>query len=476
MPRPDASVIIVARDEEKNLAKCLPAVKDQDTGLDYEILVVDSGSTDDTAKVARSFGARVITMPRDSFQHGRTRQMASEQARGEFLVYLVADAVPADGNWLSFLVDAVASDDRVAGAYSRQVPRDGAGPAEAFRMAHRRSSGTKREVRETGAADLWALSPEERFSFCEFDDVSCCRRASLLESHPIPEVEWAEDLLWAKQVLLDGYRIVFEPRSVVKHSHQYDIVYSFRRGYLDQRAVRESFGVLYFDGVTALVKGLPRVISGQWGAVMRAPGGPAQKAKGAVAAAARAASEAAGNCLAVLEKRRRHVACDLRCVLGRGLGAKSRGSVLLTRFTLGSDTRKVLFMNPDAMAKTRVKIPHGASLTFAAGINPAARPLRAEPVLFAVTLDGEPVWHRWIGPGERGREPAWTEAEVDLASWGGQRIEIALVTHAPQTDHAWAGWAEPAVTVGRLSWADRAVNRLIDRLEETIGARPLRHV
>ena len=119
MSKPLASIIIVARDEEKNLHRCLAGVRAQEMDFEYEVVVVDAGSLDRTAEVARSFGARVIGIRAEEFQHGRTRQMASEAVQGEYLVYLVADAVPADRQWLQELIAAVAGDERVAGAYSR---------------------------------------------------------------------------------------------------------------------------------------------------------------------------------------------------------------------------------------------------------------------------------------------------------------------------------------------------------------------
>ncbi len=57
---PDVSIIIPARNEEANLGACLESLTAQ-TGVDFEIIVVDDGSTDRTREIAQSFaGVRVI--------------------------------------------------------------------------------------------------------------------------------------------------------------------------------------------------------------------------------------------------------------------------------------------------------------------------------------------------------------------------------------------------------------------------------
>lgn len=473
MARPLVSVIVVARDEEENIRQCLSAVRDQEVDFETEIVVVDSGSTDRTGEVARSFGARVIDIPRTSFQHGRTRQMASERASGEYLVYLVADAVPADRRWLSSLVEAAGSGPKVAGAYSRQAPRKGAGPIEAFRLAHRRSSKEEREVRRIEKdQDFWAWTPEQRFDFCEFDDVSCCRRHDLLEKFPIPPVEWAEDLLWAREVLLAGYEIVFEPRSMVFHSHPDTLAHAFRRGYLDQAVVKRNFGVLYFDSVGAVLKGYPLVYRQQARAVLRS-GLPAfTKARLLCWNLARLACEVAGNRLAAREEITGHTVCDLiRAMAPRGGGK----GVLRTRFTLGADTRPVLFMNPDQAAARTLRIPPGARIEFGAAINPQARPHRIDPVLFAAAIDGEPVWSESMGPGRAGEEPRWVEVSVDLGAWTGKKVRLVLATRAENTDYGWAGWGSPRVVTDNLSAYDRAVNLVLERTGKVVRKEPLRH-
>lgn len=478
MTDPLVSIIVVARDEEANIARCLEGIAAQKAGFAREVIVVDSGSRDNTAKVAEGFGARVIRIGRGDFQHGRTRQMASEAARGEYLVYIVADAEPAGENWLAALVGAVAGDGRVAGAYSRQLPRPGAGPVEAHRLQHRRSSGGDREVREViGAADFWSMSPKERFALCEFDDVSCCRRASLLAELPIPAVDWAEDLAWARDALLAGHRIVFEPESAVRHSHPDTVAHAFRRGYLDQLVVKRWFGVLYFDGVGPMLKGFPALYRGQAAAILEARLGPAETLRLLGWNVFRLGAEMLGNRAAALEPRGERIVADLRERLGKGArpGVTRSGTILRTRFTLGADSRPTLFMNPRAAAETTIRLPPGARLRLGAALNPECWDKRRSPVLFMATVDGAPVWTREIFPGDFGGEPEWVDADIDLSSWAQKRVRLGLVTWSGDTDHAWAGWGRPRVVTPGPGIFGRLYNAVLGRVAGAAGGKPLRH-
>src|SRR5450755_1818699 len=96
-----------------------------------EVLILDSSSTDGTADLARRDGCRVVTISREEFRHGGTRQHAVELARdSEVLIYLTQDSILADENALARLAAAF-EDTSVGAAYGRQLPRPGANPIEA---------------------------------------------------------------------------------------------------------------------------------------------------------------------------------------------------------------------------------------------------------------------------------------------------------------------------------------------------------
>lgn len=81
---PKLAVIILTCNEQQNIAACLETVQFAD-----EILVVDSGSSDDTIAIAEKCGARVINHPMESF--AGQRNFAAEQTDADWIFYLDAD-------------------------------------------------------------------------------------------------------------------------------------------------------------------------------------------------------------------------------------------------------------------------------------------------------------------------------------------------------------------------------------------------
>lgn len=82
------TLLVLTYNEADNIARCLDSVPFAD-----EKLVIDCGSTDATAELARAHGARVIHQPWLGF--GRQRRFATEQARNPWILFLDAD------EWLS---------------------------------------------------------------------------------------------------------------------------------------------------------------------------------------------------------------------------------------------------------------------------------------------------------------------------------------------------------------------------------------
>jgi glycosyltransferase involved in cell wall biosynthesis len=96
-----ASIIIPALNEAENLTCHLPVVRQQMASSD-EMIVIDNGSSDNTAAIARKFGARVVLEPVRG--RSRARNRGIEIAGGELLVFLDADCRPAS-HWLSRLLE-----------------------------------------------------------------------------------------------------------------------------------------------------------------------------------------------------------------------------------------------------------------------------------------------------------------------------------------------------------------------------------
>ena len=111
-----ASVIIPSFNRPDRLAGCLEALMKQDDS-DFEVVVVDDGSTTPLAEVCERFGERVRCIRQDNAGAGPARNRAVEEARGVFLAFIDDDCLPHP-DWLRKLREAHAGDaDRLVGGY-----------------------------------------------------------------------------------------------------------------------------------------------------------------------------------------------------------------------------------------------------------------------------------------------------------------------------------------------------------------------
>lgn len=92
MTRSDISVVIPAYNAGPFLAEALTSVLEQ-TLPPLEVIVVDDGSDDDTAEVARRFGPRVVLETQPNRGNGAARNRGVRMSRGAFLAFLDADDV-----------------------------------------------------------------------------------------------------------------------------------------------------------------------------------------------------------------------------------------------------------------------------------------------------------------------------------------------------------------------------------------------
>ena len=119
---PSASVIVCTHNGARTLRRCLECLARLDYG-NYEVIIVDDGSTDNTAAIAAEFGFRVISTGNRGLSSARNTGLAA--ARGEIVAYIDDDAFP-DPHWLNYLTATFASSSHASvGGPNVPPPNDG---------------------------------------------------------------------------------------------------------------------------------------------------------------------------------------------------------------------------------------------------------------------------------------------------------------------------------------------------------------
>ncbi|USZ67931.1 glycosyltransferase family 2 protein [Halorussus salilacus] len=113
---PTLSVVVIARNEERRIERCLESVLAAAEPFDAETIVVDSNSTDRTAELAADYPATVFRIPTDDLSNPSAgRYVGGAVAEGEQVLFVDGDIVVEDGDWLETASRMVAADPRLAG-------------------------------------------------------------------------------------------------------------------------------------------------------------------------------------------------------------------------------------------------------------------------------------------------------------------------------------------------------------------------
>jgi rhamnosyltransferase len=257
MSAPAVSIVLMTRNGAATLPALLDAVRDQRGCRPFEVVAIDSGSTDGTADLLRRRADRFVAISPAAFDHGLTRNLGVECARGELIVLLVQDAVPASDAWLAALTAPLAADERIAGAFGRQLPHPAASALTRRYLSRWIASG---DVARTAAISsreaLEALDPAARLERCAFDNVCSCIRRSVWQQHPFRATPIAEDLEWGREVLLAGYRLAYVPGAAVVHSHDRSARYELLRTLVLHRRLYELFRLRTIPTVPMLARAI----------------------------------------------------------------------------------------------------------------------------------------------------------------------------------------------------------------------------
>ena len=227
MDSPTLSVLLLTKNGGERFGQVLEALFACRGARQAEVILIDSGSSDQTLEIAARYPAiRRLDIPAGDFGHGRTRNLAARQARGDVLLFLVQDAVPAATDLIDLMLAPLIDDPSVAAVFARQEARADANPVERFYLAS--TYGEERQVR----APVPESGERTRIRSIFFSNVCSAIRREVWRAIPFDEtLIMSEDQLWARQALAAGHRIVYEPTAVVEHSHNYRLAELFQRNF-----------------------------------------------------------------------------------------------------------------------------------------------------------------------------------------------------------------------------------------------------
>nr|WP_314116736.1 glycosyltransferase [uncultured Aggregatibacter sp.] len=214
-----------------------------------KVIVIDSSSSDNTAKLADESGFLVHSIPKSEFNHGGTRNQAVEFATSfaDVVVFMTQDAILASPDSLANLL-APFVDPEVAAVCGRQLPHYNATPL----AAHARYFNYPSESKVKSQADISMLGIKTAFMSNSF---AAYRLSVFEELGGFPDnTILAEDMYLTAKMILSGYKVAYCAEATVFHSHNYTLKQEFQRYFdtgvfqRDQAWLQQIFGKAVAEG------------------------------------------------------------------------------------------------------------------------------------------------------------------------------------------------------------------------------------
>jgi len=228
---PLVSLIIPTFNGAPWLEKGLTRIFDQSIVNQIEVLIIDSGSTDNTLSIIKKFPVRLHQISNREFNHGGTRNKGVQMAKGEYILLTVQDALPASEQWIERMLSHFDSE-RVAGVCGGQaVPHEkDKNPIQWHRPQS--ASMVKKYFFESKAA-FQKLTSTQKNKICSWDNVNAMYKKEALLNIPFRNISFAEDIAWSHDAILQQKELIYDHGCYVYHYHHHTHNYTYDRVLLD---------------------------------------------------------------------------------------------------------------------------------------------------------------------------------------------------------------------------------------------------
>jgi len=210
-------VIIRTKNSEDTLAHAMDGLFSQ-SFRDFEVLVVDSGSSDGTLSIVEQHPARLIRIRPEDYYPGPVLNQAVAETCTEFVVFQNSDVVPLTPFALERLLEPLL-DGRADASFARQVPRPEA------------ETWVRRDYDVAFPGD--APAPE----WLPYSLPFAAMRRSCWDEIRFYDSAWgSEDTEWGSRALRRGLRVEYVPAATVMHSHNYTLRQLYGRRFIEGEA------------------------------------------------------------------------------------------------------------------------------------------------------------------------------------------------------------------------------------------------
>jgi rhamnosyltransferase len=220
----DLSIIIPTLNASESLNNLLLKIKECTTDFTSEVIIIDSESSDDTISIAKKHGANILKTKQKAFNHGGTRNVAANKAKGDLLLFITQDALPVDTNAIRKIMVPFL-DENVVIAYGRQLSYENTSIygkfSRYFNYPNRSRVKCFDDIGKLGIKTAFCSNSFAIYRKKYFDNIGGFPNKVIL----------GEDMYLAGKAILSGYKVAYVTDAKVFHSHSYNILNEFQRSF-----------------------------------------------------------------------------------------------------------------------------------------------------------------------------------------------------------------------------------------------------
>lgn len=216
------SFIIRTKNEEKEIENTLKAIRKQDTTEEIEVILIDSGSQDNTINIAKKYVDKIIEISEEDFSWGYALNLGIEQSEGEFICIISGHCILVSDKTIENAINILKNRDIVA-LYGMQKGRK---EKDVFEVNELCKDYPINEYYEYGLDEL------ESGKNIGVSNACCLLKKSIWKNYKYnEEVQSAEDGYWAYEVCENNYRLAYSSKFAVYHGHNFNISYIYKKWY-----------------------------------------------------------------------------------------------------------------------------------------------------------------------------------------------------------------------------------------------------